>query len=275
MFSTTTTTTASPDCNDCNDYLATAARKHLLSCLKHHCKPGRIWNGAAADFCARYGFRDGLDYLFQEKGTTIWMPWTAVSATQSGHLEYLQYVHTRGAPLSPECYVEAIRQHSLPLLEYLYQHKVSWPYNVLLVAVRERCFSGFQYAHTHGAPWQSEITYLAADLGFVEFLQYSVEIRAPWHPRTTLATVHKGRLSCLRIAYENGAPWHRDIVKEAMEWDQPQILRYALQKHKIPSGALLHMCLEREAQLMYTLRELLPVTLPQALQYYLSDFVGW
>ena len=99
---------------------------------------------------------DCLRYL-HENGASL-DNWCLISATGHGsNLEYLQYVHEHGQPLTIEVCIHAARRGHLDSLKYLHEHGCMWDNQVCIVATKHGHLDCLKYAIEHGCPFDFKV----------------------------------------------------------------------------------------------------------------------
>jgi len=186
---------------------------------ENNCPKGR-GGSASSHLCyeaARMGCLEMVLYILQEfDPSTVWDSWTSALAAEGGHLNLLEYAHSRGYPINNLSATLAAKEGHLDILEFMFQHEYPWDEETCAQAAQNGHWDCLLFAHRHGCPLGTRITYFGAESGNLEIVLYGHQHRDPetgkggWDKRTTAIAAKHGHRNIVEYAYRYNLPWDEE-----------------------------------------------------------------
>lgn len=132
-----------------------------------------------------------------------------------GHIECLQYLHTRGTPLdSSVCSAAALRGH-LHCLQYAHNQGAGIDSAVAVSAAAGNHLTCLQYALQHGAVLPEQAATRACLHGSLQCLRYLIQHQCPLSVKACTAAARYNHVECLHAAHSAGAPLGEVVINQA------------------------------------------------------------
>jgi hypothetical protein len=193
----------------------------------------------AAVAAAKTGHMEVLQWLH-----TRGFPWNehvCGAAAHGGHLDVLQWLCAMGCPWGADTCKQAANGGHVNVLEWLYEQEEArnCPLHdgMFLTATFGGHINVLEWLNARGCPWHAEAWGVATYIGNLHVLKWMHAQGCPFHKDACFMAANSGDLHILQWLHANGCPWDVYTADIAMRCRHFGVMTY-MHEHGFSFGAL-------------------------------------